>query len=207
MLLVAAVVAQLLPTPVHAEEEARLKTVVIGLAARRGIDPGLAAAMSDIVQGEFAAERHRMVFGRADISRLMEFEAEKQLVGCDTDSCLSEIASALDVDRIVTGSIDKIGSAYFVVINELESDGVAPIGRIQGRVPLDEDRLFRAVAAMSRDLIAQTAHLNNKRKVRDATSSNTTPKPAGVETPLRLTPPPIDRRGTKPPKPLRSPAD
>lgn len=152
----------MLSTDAHAED--RMKTVVVGLKARRGVEPALGEAMSDIVQGEYAADKKRMVFGRSDIKRLMEFEAEKQLMGCDSDSCLSEIASALDVDRIITGSLDKIGSGYFVVINELESDGVAPIARVQGRVPLDEDKLFRAVADMSRKLLRKSARWKRKKQ-------------------------------------------
>lgn len=133
-----------------------IKTVVVGLSARRGVDEGLAVAMSDVVQGVFTKSPGRKVLGRDDINRVLRFESERQAMGCDTDSCLSEIAQALDVDRLVTGSMDKVGSRYFVVITEIDARTVEPVGRVQGQLPLDEDRLVPAVADLALKLLRQS---------------------------------------------------
>ena len=142
------------PMIAHAEP---LKTVVVGLQARRGVDPALAMAMSDVVQGEVVGDTHRTVFGRSDIERVLEFESEKQALGCVDDSCLAEIASAMDVDRIITGSMDKIGSSYYVVVTEIDAEEVRPIARVQQRLPTDEDKLFDSVAALTRELLHKSA--------------------------------------------------
>lgn len=139
-----------------AQRDARVKTVVVGLSARRGVDEGLALAMSDVVQGVIAGEPTRSVLGREDIRRVLSFEEERAALGCDTASCLSEIASALDVDRMVTGSIDKVGSTYFVVITEIDARTVEPLSRVQGRLPLDEDELITGVQKLSLELLQQS---------------------------------------------------
>lgn len=136
-----------------AQRDARVKTVVVGLSARRGVDEGLALAMSDVVQGVISGDSTRLVLGREDIRRVLSFEEERAALGCDTASCLSEIASALDVDRMVTGSIDKVGSTYFVVITEIDARTVEPLARVQRRLPLDEDELVTGIQQMSTELL------------------------------------------------------
>lgn len=137
-----------------AQQDGRIKTVVVGLSARRGVDEGLAVAMSDVVQGVLSGDATRLVLGREDIRRVLSFEEERAALGCDTASCLSEIAAALDVDRMVTGSIDKVGSTYFVVITEIDARTVEPLGRVQRRLPLNEDELVTGVHEMAAELLA-----------------------------------------------------
>ncbi len=136
-----------------AQQDARVKTVVIGLSARRGVDEGLALAMSDVVQGVISGDSTRLVLGREDIRRVLSFEEERAALGCDDASCLSEIASALDVDRMVTGSIDKVGTSYFVVVTEIDARSVEPLGRVQRRLPLNEDELITGVQQMAVELL------------------------------------------------------
>lgn len=139
-----------------AQRDARVKTVVVGLSARRGVDEGLALAMTDVVQGVIAGESTRLVLGREDIRRVLSFEEERAALGCDSASCLSELAAALDVDRMVTGSIDKVGTTYFVVITEIDARTVDPLARVQGRLPLNEDELVTGVQQLALDLLRQS---------------------------------------------------
>jgi hypothetical protein len=149
------VCALLCPAAVKAQD-GRVKTVVVGLAARRGVDAGLALAMSDVVQGVYVEDKARLVLGREDIKRVLSFEEERAALGCDSASCLSEIASALDVDRLITGSIDKVGSSYFVVITEIDARTVEPLSRVQKRLPLDEDELVIGVQDLARELLSNS---------------------------------------------------
>jgi hypothetical protein len=135
----------------------QLRTVVVGLEGRRNVDEGLALAMSDVVHGETLSDKTRVVFGRTDLQRVLEFESEKQALGCQADSCLAELASAMDADRIITGSIDKVGSSYFVVIAEIDAKKVEPVGRVQRTLPLDEDKLIIGIQEMTRELLRSGA--------------------------------------------------
>lgn len=156
LLAVALLVLSGSPSPAAAQGEEKIKTVVVGLSARRGVDEGLALAMSDVVHGVFAKSPGRIVLGRQDIQRVLNFESERQALGCNTDSCLSELAQALDVERMITGSMDKVGSSYFVVITEIDARSVEPLGRVQGRLPLDEDALITEITALAEQLLKQS---------------------------------------------------
>lgn len=148
--------AAALTLPAEAQRDSRVKTVIVGVSARRDVDPALALAMGDVVQGVFTSDATRVVLGREDIRRVISFEEERQSMGCDTASCLSELAAALDVDRMITGSLDKVGSSYFVVLSEIDARSVEPIARVQGRLPFDEDALVGGVHDLATDLLAKS---------------------------------------------------
>jgi hypothetical protein len=155
-----AVLATVVASPARAQDEvdgmmepgmqdavpaAKLKTVVLGLEGRRGVDAGLAEALTDIVQGVYARQPDRVVLGRKDLERVLGFEETKQAVGCTDESCLSEIASALDADRLISGSLDKIGTTYLFVLTELDARRLQPIGRTEHQFAVEEAGLIPAV--------------------------------------------------------------
>ncbi len=138
--------------------DARTRTVIIGLAARRGIeDQHLAAALSDVVQTAYARDGSRVVIGRDEIKRVLSWEADRQAAGCDDSGCLAEIGAALDAARIVTGSVDRIGGGWLVVITEVDAKTADPVGRVQDQSAGDEAALVALVARLAEQLVQQAA--------------------------------------------------
>jgi hypothetical protein len=136
----------------------RLRTVILGVQGRRGVDDKqLAAALTDVVQGIYAGDTRRIVIGRDDIMRVLDLEAEKQSLGCDSDKCLAEVGQALDAARIVTGSLDKLGDGYMVTMTEIDARSLEAIGRVQERVPIDENKLVDAVTRLAGELVKQAS--------------------------------------------------
>jgi hypothetical protein len=111
----------------------RMKTVVVGIQGRRGVDPDLARAMADVVQSVLTTDKARVVLGRDDIAQVVQLEAEKQAMGCTDSSCLSEVATALDADRIVTGTMDKVGTSFLIVLTEIDARALEPVARVSRR--------------------------------------------------------------------------
>jgi hypothetical protein len=143
------------PAPPQADDD-RVRTVILGLVSRRGAgaadDKQLAAALTDIVQAVYARDSHRVVIGREDITRVLDLEAEKQSMGCDSEKCLAEVGQALDATRIVTGSLDKIGDNFMVTMSEIDAKSLEAIARAQERVPNDENKLLDAVSRLATEL-------------------------------------------------------
>ena len=140
-----------------AAADPRVRTVVLGLQARRGVeDKALAAALSDLVQTAYARDPARVVIGRDEIARVLAWEADRQAAGCDDSGCLAEIGAALDAARIVTGSLDRIGSGYLVVLTEVDAKTAEPLGRAQAQSPADEDALVAVVVKLAEGLVAET---------------------------------------------------
>lgn len=152
-----AALALLFAAAAEAADDARVRTVVVGLAARRGVDDkGLAAALSDVVQTAYAQDAARVVIGREEIARVLQWEAERQQAGCDDAGCLAEIGAAMDAARIVTGSIDRIGGSWLVVVTEVDAKTAEPLGRVQEQIAGGEDALVAAVTRLAERLVDQT---------------------------------------------------
>jgi PEGA domain len=138
--------------------EDRLRTVILGVSARRGMDDKqLAAALTDVVQGVYGTDASRTVIGRDDIMRVMELEADKQQLGCDSDKCLAEVGAALDAARLVTGSIDKLGDGYMVTLSEIDAKSLVAVGRVQARTSTDENQLVDTVTQLANDLMKKSS--------------------------------------------------
>src|SRR4051812_14698011 len=85
--------------------------------------PGLSYVNVDDKLGDFFNEYFAQqlvlqggirVTTKNEISSLLGFERQRQLLGCSdqSSSCLAELAGALGVDGIITGSIAKLSSGY-----------------------------------------------------------------------------------------------
>ncbi len=163
--------------PVLAAEPAkpvddRLRTVILGVQNRRGVDDKqLAAALTDVVQGVYSRDTRRIVIGRDDIMRVLDLEAEKQSLGCDSDKCLAEVGQALDAARIVTGSLDKLGDGYMVTMSEIDAKTLEAIGRVQERVPVDENKLVDAVTRLANELVQKASTVATGSTVRGFASA------------------------------------
>ncbi len=59
------------------------------------------------------------VIGIDEVRAMLGMEAEKAALGCDEDSCLTEIADALDVDVIVVGSLSKVGAEHVFALRRI----------------------------------------------------------------------------------------
>jgi hypothetical protein len=86
---------------------------VLQLAARN-VSPDLADLVSEAVVQEAHKLEGRRVVGMAEIRELLGFERQRQLAGCTESECLAEIAGALGVDEVLSGSIGKLGDSWLL---------------------------------------------------------------------------------------------
>ncbi len=136
----------------------RLRTVVMGIAARRGVkDTDLAHALSDVALGVYATDAHRIVIGPEDLRRALDWEASRQQAGCDDSKCLAEVGAALDASRIISGTLDLVGDVYLLSLAEIDAKSLEPIGRVQAEVKKDEAELMKATKRLSVELLAKAS--------------------------------------------------
>lgn len=98
--------------------------------------PGLNAVNVDVRVATFVSEHFAQELAAAgvavvtagEIASLIGLERQKQLLGCEDDSssCVVELANALGVDGLVTGSVGRFGATYRANLKVLSSrDGEA----------------------------------------------------------------------------------
>lgn len=89
------------------------------------------------------------VLSTADLRQMVELEAGRAAAGCDTTSCLTEIAGAMGARYVVFGSVSGLGSRYLMRANLFDAFAAQPVAREQARARDDAelDVVARQVAA------------------------------------------------------------
>lgn len=112
------VFASLLLTPGQTE----LPTRVLTLPLESSSVPKEALAVLDGRIAKVLAEDEDLeVITQEDLKRMAELEAERAALGCDSDSCLAEIAGALGADLVVYGRVAKLGEKLILQLNMFDA--------------------------------------------------------------------------------------
>ncbi|MDF1566335.1 MAG: 3'-5' exonuclease, partial [Deltaproteobacteria bacterium] len=141
------------------EEEKKPGLAFTGVVAPSNADPAEVKAISEYLQTELIARGHYQVVGPAEIQALMGLEAQKQLLGCtDTAaSCLAEVGGALGSDRLLSGSVTRVGSSVILSLSLLDVQSARLIHRAGERVKIDEslEPLLDVVPRLIDEVIAR----------------------------------------------------
>lgn len=111
-----------------------------------GVGPETAVNLTQILSAEIKSVQGASVIGRDDLKTLLDFEAQKQLVGCTNDSsCMAEIGAALGVDYLVAGNVGKVANTYVVSLRLVAPSTVEVKSRVTESYVGTEEQLVGAV--------------------------------------------------------------
>jgi len=137
--------------------ERMLKFAVVRLIPRSGVESGLVDVYTDALVAELRRRPGITVLGDADMSALLGFERKKQLLGCTDESCLTEIAGALGVDRLVSGSVGRVGNSLVVYLALLDPATTRPVASVQQRLTRGDESFLDAVPGLIMQLLTARA--------------------------------------------------
>jgi hypothetical protein len=93
-----------------------------------------------------------------DVQQVLGLERQRQLMGCTASSCVAELAGALGVDALLSGSLAHSGKSYTLVLRVIRaSDGselVSASARVSSEDALQE-WLEAHAAALGRRVVAK----------------------------------------------------
>jgi hypothetical protein len=123
----------LLALPVRAEEKPKL--AFAGLTSTSiGINQEVVRSLSEYVQTRLTGFELYRVTGSAEIAALIGVERQKQMLGCSDEGCAVELAGALDTDRILSGTLSKLGDTYILNLSLVDSRKGVTIHRTGARL-------------------------------------------------------------------------
>lgn len=96
------------------------KVLVLSLEAA-GVAPEEAKVLDGMVANALSAYSTIEVVTSEDLAQMMELEGQRQQLGCDTKSCLAEIAGAMGARYVVFGSAGRLGELFVVQLNLFDS--------------------------------------------------------------------------------------
>ncbi|MEK7728975.1 MAG: CsgG/HfaB family protein, partial [candidate division KSB1 bacterium] len=98
---------------------------VLNLEGREGVAETQAATLSDRLRGHLVNTRAFVVLDRANMEAVLS-EHGFQQTGCSSTQCAVQIGKILNVQKMITGSIGKVGKTYAInlVIINVESSRI-----------------------------------------------------------------------------------
>ncbi|MHB1846609.1 MAG: FG-GAP repeat domain-containing protein [Deltaproteobacteria bacterium] len=130
------------------------RLLVLDVTARGGVTPEVAAAVSEalVVEARRRAPQSS-VLGAQEMRALTGFAKEKQRLGCEDMACLVELGGALGADRLVLGTLGRLGGTYLLSLELVDVPHARVIGSGSATVSAGKDDvLFGAVATAAAQL-------------------------------------------------------
>lgn len=137
-----------LPAVVRAQPDAPADRAPLRLAVYElqvdGVPPRVGRIVTDALTSELRKLQGLDAIGMDEIRSMLAHEATKQLVGCEADSCLTEIAGALGVDELVTGRLSRVGQTSVLSLRRLDMRRATAAGSFEQRLTPDDGEEFLA---------------------------------------------------------------
>ncbi len=132
----------------------RQRIAVLDIRGVQGVSPGTATILTAIVVDD-ASRAGFDVISQSDVSAMVGFEKQKQMLGCrDDSSCLAEIGGALGVDYVLSGQVGQIGTRLHLSFQLLDARKAKVVARTARFSDRDEDVLASTAQAAVKDLLA-----------------------------------------------------
>jgi hypothetical protein len=109
--------------PVEAPKPKRqvvTRVAVYDLQSAGEIKPRTAMIVSEAILAEIRKLEGISAVGMKEIMEMLAFEQKKQFVGCDSVSCLVELAGALGVDELITGNLGAMGDSHIITVKRMD---------------------------------------------------------------------------------------
>ncbi len=121
----------LLAVAAQAPAADRPRLVVQDIVPGKGVDPAVAQSLSASLAKELQRRGVHDVVTAQDIAALLGQERQKQLLGCgdEATSCLAELAGALNARLLVSGALVRLGSAWQLTLQTVDTQSSRSTGR------------------------------------------------------------------------------
>ena len=128
--------------PADAPQKTRL--LVTPLQAR-GVSPDTAEVMTRLLVSEIKQRGTHTVIAVQDVASVLSVEQQRQLLDCQGNSCAAELAGALDVDELVTGTVTAVGHLYVVALSRVRMHDAVTLAAVTAQRQGDSEAVLPAM--------------------------------------------------------------
>ncbi len=155
------------------------KVAVLPLGEGEGVNPQLAESVGEALVAELRKLEAADLLSSKQMSDVLSVERQKQLLGCSDNACIAEIAGALDVDQIVTGTLSRLGNSWLLQLQRLDARNARALAHASAREQGGMDKLLDKLPQLAREVFAG---LTPGSAPRAQVAAVTPPKPAALPT-------------------------
>lgn len=109
------------------------RVALLPLSAGDGVKPQTAESFTDALAAEIRKLNAVQLVTERELGAVVSLERQKQLLGCDTSSCMAELAGALDASELVTGSLSKLGESWLLQVQRVNATTGNTVGHASRR--------------------------------------------------------------------------
>lgn len=121
-----------------APAERRIIRVAVNDFSVADVDERIAQVVAESLVFELRKLERTNVISFEEVRQMLNLEAEKQSMGCTSDeSCLAQIADALGVDYLVTGTLAHVGDTHVFGLRLLDQSAAAAERTVNKVLPAD----------------------------------------------------------------------
>ena len=118
-------------------------------------DTELAAILSDLITDQVARLRVvKKLYSHKDIGKMLELAEEKQAVDCESEICYVEISNALGAQKVVSGSIARLGKTRILTLSLADNHSGQVEARAQVTITGSDEDLIPATQLVVQELFA-----------------------------------------------------
>jgi len=105
--------------------------IVLPFTHADDVSPSVAETAQSIVAAALARDRSLTVVSTADVTRMLDLEVNRTLIGCESDSggCATDVASALGATHVVSGRIERTDRLLVVTLSLHDSEAATTLTR------------------------------------------------------------------------------
>jgi hypothetical protein len=134
----------------------KVKVALLPFSALGGVPPETAQLLGDTLAGELRRRPGVSVLTQSDLSALLGVEKTRQMLGCTDAGCFAELGGALGADRIVHGSIGRVGDSLLVNLSALDPRRGTTIASVSERLRgAREEAFLDVLPAVADALLAE----------------------------------------------------
>ncbi|MEW5854288.1 MAG: hypothetical protein AB2A00_36275 [Myxococcota bacterium] len=137
---------------------------VSSLENKTGVNADVAELLTDNVVNEVRQSRaFSRVVSAKEIQAALGYEQQKQLMNCNSESCMAQIAAALEVTHLITGNIGRLGGSYLFNLKLIDARTGVAAGAVAQRIPASSDEALLDTVRPSVDQLLRQAGIPSRR--------------------------------------------
>jgi len=109
--------------------------------------------VSDFIAQEVEKKSTTKVLFLEDIRSMLQSEGMESLLGCFTDSCISQIGNVLGIDAVIVGGLGQLGNNYLFTLKMIDVLRNNVTNRQSVRVTGDMSRILDEIPAMVGNIV------------------------------------------------------
>ena len=117
----------------------RPSAIALPLEGQR-VDEQTVGVLNQLLAGYLSQIETHKIMTMEDVETMLGFEQKKQILECDTVSCLPEIGGALGVDEILRGTVGRLGDKIIIGFTRMNVRAATVENRVTIQFEDDEGR-------------------------------------------------------------------